>query len=112
MTIQTALSARVGRHGLGFPSNPFYALLIPGLVGVIGLAGSGRRPLRGVHLLGLIAVLTLSTLSMTACGGGTMNSSPPGNQGTPTGTSTIIVTASTGGSNPLSHQVKVTLLVH
>jgi len=112
MAIQTALSARLDRHGSGFPSKPFYALLIPGLVGVIGLAGSGRRPLRGVRLRGLIPVLALSMLWMAACGGGTMNSSAPGNQGTPTGTSTIIVMASTGGSNPLSHQVMVTLTVH
>jgi trimeric autotransporter adhesin len=112
MAIQTALSARVDRHGLAFPDKPLYALLIPGLVGVIGLAGSKRRPLRGVRLLGLIPFLALSMLWMTACGGGTMNSSPPGNQGTPTGTSTIVVMASTGGSNPLSHQVQVTLAVH
>jgi hypothetical protein len=112
MAIQTALSARLDRHGSGFPGKPFYALLIPGLVGVIGLAGSGRRPLRGVPLLGLIPVLALSMLWMAACGGGTMNSSAPGNQGTPTGTSTITVMASTGGSNPLSHQVMITLTVH
>jgi trimeric autotransporter adhesin len=112
MAIQTALSARLDRHGSGFPGKPFYALLIPGLVGAIGLAGSGRRPLRGVRLLGLIPVLTLSMLWMAACGGGTINSSAPGNQGTPMGTSTIIVMASTGGSNPLSHQVMVTLTVH
>jgi hypothetical protein len=112
MAIQTALSARLDRHGSGFPGKPFYALLIPGLVGVIGLAGSGRRPLRGVRLLGLIPVLALSMLWMAACGGGTMNSSAPGNQGTPTGTSTITVMASTGGSNPLSHQVMITLTVH
>ena len=112
MAIQTALSARVDRDGLGFPGKPIYALLVSGLVGVIGLAGSGRRPLRGVRLLGLIPVLALSMLWMTACGGGTMNSSPTGNQGTPTGNSTVIVMASTGGSNPLSHQVQVTLAVH
>lgn len=111
MTIQTALSARVDQHGSGFQSKPFYALFIPGFVGVIGLAGNGRRPLRGRRLLGLIVVLALSMLWMTACGGGTINSRPPGNQGTPTGTTTVTVMASTGGLNPLSHRVQVTLTV-
>jgi len=86
----------------------FYALLLPGLMGLLVPARKRKRTLRRMLLLCLFAVLACSTLWMVACGGG---SSTPTNPGTPTGSTTVTVTAATAGSNPLSHTVTITLTV-
>ncbi len=101
----TAPSARLHRsHRSGI----FYALLIPGFLGFASMTRNKKRTLRRVRFLSLIAVLALSTIWMPACGGG---SSTPSNPGTPAGTSTITVTATTGGTTPLTHPTAVTLTV-
>jgi hypothetical protein len=69
----------------------FYALLVPGLFGVVFVAGSRTRALR---LLGLIVILGFSTLWLGSCSGGSTNTSPT-NPGTPTGTYTVTVSATT-----------------
>jgi hypothetical protein len=84
----------------------FYALLLPGLLGLVVSAGSRKRTLRGLRLLSLIAVLALSTLWMPGCGGG--SSSGPSNPGTPTGTNSVTVTATAGS---LSHKENITLTI-
>ncbi len=86
----------------------FYALLLPGLMGLLVPARKRKRTMRRMLLLGLFVLLACSILWMAGCGGG---SSTPTNPGTPTGTSTVTVTAATAGSNPLSHTVTVTLTV-
>jgi len=93
LTIQTtAPSARLDKGLMGQGNQFFYALLLPGFLGLVS-AGNRKRTLRGARLLGLIAVLALSTLWMPACGGG---SSTPSNPGTPTGSSPVTVTATAG----------------
>jgi hypothetical protein len=77
----------------------FYALLLPGLFGVVFVAGSRTR---GLRLLGLIVVLCFSTMWLGSCSGGSTNTSPT-NPGTPTGTYTITVSATTGGTNPVTN---------
>jgi subtilase family serine protease len=72
----------------------FYAMLLPGLLGIMFTAGSRRRSLRGMRFLGLIMVLGFSTLWLASCGGSS-NSTPP-NQGTPKGTYTVSVNATSG----------------
>jgi subtilase family serine protease len=110
LTIATmAPSAKLDKDPLGHRGMMVYALLIPGFLGFVSMTSNRKRSLRGVRLLTLIAVLALSTLWMPACGGG--GSSTPSNPGTPTGTSTITVTATTGGTTPLSHPTAVTLTV-
>ncbi len=104
----TAPSAKLHRGPFGRRSGIFYALLFPSFLGLMLMAGTRKRPPRVARLLGLIAVLALSTLWMPACGGG---SSPPSNPGTPAGTSTVTVTATTGGTSPLTHTAAVTLTV-
>jgi subtilase family serine protease len=104
----TAPSAKLDKGPFGRRSGIFYALLFPSFLGFVLMAGTKKRPPRGVRLLGLIAVLALSTLWMPACGGG---SSPLSNPGTPAGTSTVTVTATTGGTSPLTHPVTITLTV-
>ena len=72
----------------------FYAILLPGFLGMVSVAGR-RRTLRGVRLLSLIVVLGLAAL-WVACGSGSTSTTPPPNTGTPAGTSTITVSATSG----------------
>jgi subtilase family serine protease len=87
-----------GRHG-----GVFYAMLLPGLIGLVWPAGSRKRMIR---LVALMAILACLTLWMPACGGGP---SVTHNPGTPTGNTTVTVTASSGS---LQHSVQVTLTVN
>jgi subtilase family serine protease len=103
----TAPSSRLQRSPFDRRSGIFYALLLPGLLGLISVRNH-KRTRRGIRLLSLIVVLALSTLWMPACGGG---SSTPSNPGTPAGTSSVTVTATTGGTSPLTHTAAVTLTV-
>jgi len=69
-------------------------MLLPGLLGIMFTAGSRRRSLRGMRFLGLIMALGFSTLWLASCGGS--SSTNPGNQGTPKGSYTISVNATSG----------------
>lgn len=87
----------------------FYALLFPGVFGVVLAAGA--RP-RGVRMLGMILVLGLSTMWLGSCGGS--SSSSQNNPGTTPGTYSVVVTATTGGANPIvssKPQLTITLTV-
>jgi subtilase family serine protease len=101
-TAKTAQLAPFGR------SRIFYAMLLPGLFGVVFAAGSRTR---GARLLGLIVVLGFSTLWMGACGGSSNNNSTQPNPGTPVGSYAITINATTGGANPLTYAVTITLNV-
>ncbi len=84
---------------LGRGRRIYYALLLPGLFGVVFLAGSRTR---GMRLLSLIVVLGFSTLLLGSCGGGGGNTVQP-NPGTPPGMYTVTIGASTGGAVPLTN---------
>ncbi len=75
----------------------FYALLLPGLFGIVFVGASRTRAPR---LLGLMVILIGSTLWLGACGGGTGNNLT--NAGTPPSTYTVTVTTTTGGASPLT----------
>jgi subtilase family serine protease len=92
------------RPPLGRGSRIFYAFLLPGVFGVV-LAGASRK--RPARMLGLIVVLGLSTLWLGSCGG----SSSGGGVGTPAGTSTITIKATTGGASPLTGSTTIQLIV-
>jgi len=62
--------------------------------------GSRKRSLRGMRMLGLIMVLGFSTLWLGSCSGS--NGGSNSNPGTPKGTTTITVNATTGGSAPIA----------
>jgi ABC-type glycerol-3-phosphate transport system substrate-binding protein len=62
-----------------------------------------------MRLLGLIMVLGCSTLWMASCSGS--NNSSSSNPGTPVGSYTVTVTASTGGAAPVQNSVQFTLNV-
>ncbi|MFZ0806204.1 MAG: protease pro-enzyme activation domain-containing protein, partial [Candidatus Sulfotelmatobacter sp.] len=91
------------RKPFGRGSGIFYAALLPGLLGIIFTVGSRKRSstLRSMRILGLIVVLGVSTLWMGACSGSTNSTNK--NPGTPTGTYTITITATTGGAVPVTN---------
>jgi hypothetical protein len=71
----------------------FYALLVPGLLGLVFTAGSRRRSLRGMRFLGLVVVLGLSTLWLASCGG---NANRVATGGTTPGNYSITVKGTSG----------------
>jgi subtilase family serine protease len=86
----------------------FYAALLPGLLGIVFTFGSRQRSRRGMRMLGLIMVLGFSTLWLGSCGG---NNSSSGNPGTPKGSYTITINATTGGTNPVTGTTTFTVNV-
>ena len=86
-----------------------YALLLPGLFGLIFMtAGHGLRSTR-VRTLAMVALLGASVLWINGCGGS--GSSTPTNSGTPAGTSTLTIQAVSSGTPAISHQITITLTV-
>jgi hypothetical protein len=90
--------------------NVLYALLLPGLLGLVLPAGRRKRTLR--HVLTLLAVLAVLTLWMPACSTGSGTGGGNHDPGTPKGIYPITVTASTSGAaGSLSHTSTITLTV-
>jgi len=87
----------------------FYAALLPGLLGIMLTVGSRKRSLRGIRMLGLIAVLGLSTLGLGSCSGSNSSSHDPG---TPTGPQSVTVNATTGGANPVTATTTINFTVN
>ncbi len=95
--VTTAPTAQL-RPPLGHSSRIFYALLLPGLFGIVFVsrsAAGGRR--RGLRLLSLIVVLGFSTLWLGSCGSSGGGSTTPPNLGTPAGTYVVTIGATTTG---------------
>ncbi len=88
-TAPTVGSLRPSDHGMRI----FYASLVPGLLGLVFMAGSRRRALRGMRFLGLIVALGFSTLWLASCGGSS-NTNATG--GTTKGNYTITVKGTSG----------------
>lgn len=86
----------------------FYAVLFPGLLGIVVTLGARKRSLSAMRMLALIALLSVSALWMASCGG---SSSSNKNPGTPTGSYPITINATTGGASPLTSALKLTLNV-
>jgi len=86
-------------------SKIFYAVLFPGLFGILFTPLSRKGS--SVRMLTLIAVLGLSTLWISSCGGTSSTKDP----GTPTGSFPVTVNATTGGSAPLKSSFQFTLAV-
>ena len=82
---------------LGHGGRLYYALLLPGLFGIVFASGSRSR---GARLLGLIVVLGVSSLGVSSCGGS--SGGVQKNSGTPAGTYAIVVNATTAGPNALA----------
>jgi len=109
LSIQTTAPTSQLRSPLGHGSRIFYALLLPGL---FGIAFGARARNRGARLLGLIVVLGFSTLGLGSCGSSNSSSGGQSNPGTPAGSYTVIVNATTAGPNALTATpLKITLNV-
>jgi hypothetical protein len=94
------------RPPFGHGSRIFYALLLPGMFGIV-FAGGSR--MRGARLLSLIVILGFSTLWLGACGGSSNSSQK--NPGTPAGSYSVVVNATTAGPNALTATMTVNLTV-
>jgi subtilase family serine protease len=105
----TAPTAQLRRPPLERGSHIFYALLLPGLFGIVFGAVSRNRSAR---LLGLIVVLGFSTLGLGSCGSSNSSSGGQSSPGTPAGSYTVVVNATTAGPNALTATpLKITLTV-
>jgi hypothetical protein len=102
----TAPTARLNRP-MDRRRGIFFATLFPAFLGVVFTVGSVRR--RGLRFLGMALLLAFSTLWIASCGGssGSGNKNP----GTPAGTYTITVNATTGGASPVTGQTTFKLVV-
>ncbi len=98
LNLVTTAATSQSRPPLGRASRVFYAMLLPGLFGIVFLGGSRTK---GVRLLSLIVVLGFSTLWLGACGGGSNSSQK--NPGTPAGSYQVTVNATTAGSVPITN---------
>jgi hypothetical protein len=110
LTISTTAPTSAGLHWprLGHYQQLFYATLLPGFLGMVSITGR-KRTLRIMRLLALSLVLGLMGL-WVACGGGSSSGGGGGggNGGTPTGTSSVTINATSG---TLQHSTSITLTV-
>ena len=104
--ITTAPTARLQRP-MDRSRDVFYAVLLPGLFGIVFLFDSRRRSPGSLRILAMLVMLSLSTVWVASCGGTSSNKDP----GTPTGSFPFTVNATTGGGAPLTSSVKFTLSV-
>lgn len=104
--VTTPVTTQVLPSPLG-RSRIFYALLLPGLFGVVW----ARPRWRGLRMFGLIAALAFSTLWLGACGGSKNTNSSLQNTGTPAGNYSITISGTTGGASPIANNVTVILAV-
>ena len=110
LTIQTtAPTARLQRP-LDRGPRIFYAVLLPGLFGIVLTFSARKRSYGTLRILALVIGLGFSTLWMASCGG-TSGGSSNSNPGTPVGSSTVVVNATTGGANPITSSLTFTLTV-
>ncbi len=103
----TAPTAKLDRP-LDRGTKIFYAALLPGLLGILFTAGSRKRSLRSMRMLGLIVVLGFSTMWLGSCGGGTSTTKNPG---TPQGPYSVVVNATTGGASAVTATTTLNLVV-
>jgi hypothetical protein len=94
LNISTTAASDLHWPQFGHHQQLFYALLLPGFLGMVSMAGH-RRISRGLRLLGLLVILGLAGLWL-ACGGSSTTTKPPTNPGTPVGSSTVTVNATSG----------------
>jgi subtilase family serine protease len=106
MNIVTTAPTAQARPPLEREGRLFYAMLLPGIFGIVLAKGSRTR---GARLLGLIVVLGFSTLWLGSCSGASGGGQK--NAGTTPGTYAVVVNATTGGANPLTASFTVNLTV-
>jgi hypothetical protein len=103
LSITTTAASDLHWPQVGHHQRLFYAILLPGFLGMVSMAGH-KRTLRRLRLLALLVVLGLPALWL-ACGG---SSGTATNHGTPPGNSTVTVSATSG---TLQRSTTITLAV-
>jgi len=93
-TVTTKAPTAKLEHPFDHGSGIFYAMIFPGLFGMIFVAASGKRSKRGVRFLGLVLALGFSTLWLGSCGGSSSGGTK--DPGTPVGSYSITVTGTSG----------------
>jgi subtilase family serine protease len=94
--------------GLQMPSKsslrPMYVILFPGLTLVLGLAGRRNQGRFSLRLLSLLSILVAGS-ALSGC-------NPTGAiSGTPPGTYTVIVSATSGGASPINQSTAITITI-
>lgn len=107
--IQTVAPSFAMNRPLDRGSRIFYALLLPGLLGIVFTVGSRKGSRRGIPMLGMIMVLGVSTMWLGSCGGS--NNSSTATVGTPKATYSVTVTGTTGGAVPVTGSTTFKLTV-
>jgi subtilase family serine protease len=91
----------------------FYAMLLPGLFGIVLTVGSRKRAARGLRLLGIVVVLGVSTMWLASCGGGSSGGGGgQSNPGTPQGTYPVTINATATGGTQASPAASISLTVN
>lgn len=110
LTIQTTAPTAKLQRPQDRGTRIFYAVLLPGLFGIVLTCSARKRSYGTVRMLALAMGLGFSTLWMASCGG-TSGGGSNSNPGTPIGSSTVVVNATTGGANPITSSLTFTLTV-
>jgi hypothetical protein len=115
LTITTTPPAAQLHHWAIGSQHPFLAFLFPGLGATLGLAIRRRGKMaKELRLFGLLLLMFSFTFFLSACGTsakGSSGSDSSGNPGTPIGTTSITITATSAGSTPISHSGTLALTI-
>ena len=102
-------------RGFGQPSHTVYAVVLPGLLALVGLGAVRKRSaLNVLRMLGLAALLTAGTLGLTACSQlyDYYKHPPEPNEGIAAGNYTVTVAAySSNGATVTSHTLTIAMTV-
>lgn len=108
VTLATTAPSSAAYHSTSNPASaPLYAVMFPGLLAIFCFPGKRSRS-NAVKAMLLTGVILFSVAWTVGCGGG---SSTPSTPGTPAGSYTVTVTATTGGANALTHSTTIALTV-
>ena len=100
LTVKTTGPTAELRQPIDRGMHIFYAMLLPGLFGIVVMVGGRKRSVGAMRVLGLLLLLGVSTAWMASCGGSSNSSSK--DPGTPKGTYTVTVNAATTGASPVT----------
>jgi uncharacterized repeat protein (TIGR03803 family) len=106
LTVSTT-AASAALRGLRPSSHyPIYAFFVPCLGMFCNVALRRKRAHRGLRVFGMFSILMLAA-GLISCG----SNSSPRNSGTPPGTTTATITASTAGTGAISHNATLTITI-
>lgn len=113
MVVATQLGTGQSSNSAHQPGNPVnWALVLPGALGLMGLAWRPRKGLGGLSMLAVLGLVTM--LGTTACNPryNYFNHGPPHNPPTPSGTYKVTISAqSNNGITAITHTTTMVLTV-